>query len=50
MNTLRIGRRQVGHGLGELFKSLSQIFIPVARTLFTAGKLLMRTVAKTLGK
>ena len=50
MNTLRIGRQQVGHGLGGLFKSLTRMFIPVAKTLFTAGKPLMRSAAKTLGK
>ena len=50
MRTIKLHKRQMGHGLGGIFRSLSRMFMPVARTVFNASKPLLKSTAKTIGK
>ena len=53
MQTIKIMRgpyRQKGHGIGNIFRSLARVFVPVARTVFRASKPLVKNVAKAAGK
>ena len=53
MQTIKIVRgpyAQRGHGIGNIFRSLAKVFIPVARTVFRASKPLVKKAAKVAGR